>query len=368
MRKITYITGTRADYGLMRKTLKAIEAHPKLDLTIIATGMHLMPEFGETIQDITNDGFHPVIVDAKHKHNKRESLALFFSDFTQGLVKELQKDKPDIILLLGDRAEMLAGAVAGTYLNIPVAHLHGGEISGHVDDTVRHAITKLATIHLPATQESADRIVNMGEKKSDVHVVGAPGLVGITEDILTRIEVEKKFDITPEKDYALIIHHPVNTSKDESGQQIEAIITAAKKTGLELVIGLPNADPGNEHIIKTIKAHEKEENIRTYMSVPHKAFNSLMRYAQAMIGNSSAGIIEAASFKLPVVNVGERQTGRQRSSNTIDVNTNEASIAAGIKQALSKEFKEKIKNLTNVYGDGKTAERVVEILTTIKLR
>ncbi|MBN1275033.1 UDP-N-acetylglucosamine 2-epimerase (hydrolyzing) [Candidatus Woesearchaeota archaeon] len=367
MRKITYITGTRADYGLMRKTLKAIEAHPDLQLTIIATGMHLMPTFGKTIKDIIDDGFNPVTIDVKHEQGTRESLALFFGDFFQGLIKQLQKSKPDILLLLGDRAEMLAGAVAGTYLSIPVAHLHGGEKSGHVDDSVRHAITKLARIHLPATQESAERIISMGEQKKDVHVVGAPGLVGITEDLMPKEEIAKHFGMEPKNDYLLIIHHPVSISQDESGRQIEAIITAAKKTGLDILIGLPNADPGNEHIIKIIKEQEEETDVHTYTSLPHKTFSSLMSHAQVMIGNSSAGIIEAASFKLPVVNVGERQTGRERSGNVIDTDTDEKSIAEGIKKALSKEFKERVRGVKNVYGDGKTDKRVAEILSTIEL-
>lgn len=368
MRKITYITGTRADYGLMRKTLEAIDTHPRLGLSIIATGMHLMPEFGLTINDIKHDGFKPVIVDAIHEEDKQESLALFFGDFFQGLIKELQKNRPDILLLLGDRAEMLAGAVAGIYLNIPVAHLHGGEISGHIDDTVRHAISKLAQIHLPATQESAQRIKRMGEDEKNIHVVGAPGLDDITQDLLTREEIEGQFNMPEGKEYLIIIHHPVSSSKEKAGKQMDTIITAAKKTGLDLVIGIPNADPGNKHIIEAIRKHEKELDVHTYTSLPHKTFNSLMRYASAMIGNSSAGIIEAASFLLPVVNVGERQHGRQRSGNVIDVDYNEESISTGIKKALSKAFKEQMKGIINVYGDGKTAKRVAGLLATIKLR
>ena len=367
MRKITYITGTRADYGLMRRTLQAIDEHPEMNLTIIATGMHLMKEFGETINDIRDDGFHPAVIEARHEHGRRESLALFFSEFMKGLIKELEENKPDIILLLGDRAEMLAGAVAGTYLGIPVAHLHGGEKSGHVDDSVRHAITKLSSIHLPATQESAQRIKSMGVDESSIHVVGAPGLVGITQGLLTREELERGFGIGKGKKYLLVIHHPVNTSQEEAGTQMEAIIRAARKSGLETLIGMPNADPGNELIIEAIRKHEKEEGVHIFTSVPHKTFNSLMKHASAMVGNSSAGIIEAASFRLPVVNVGERQRGRERSGNTIDVGCDEESIAAGIRRALSEEFTGSMRELKNVYGEGKTDKRVAELLASIKL-
>lgn len=368
MRRITYITGTRADYGLMRKTLQAIEAHPQLQLRIIATGMHLMPQYGETIKEIRKDGFEPAIVDAKHATGDASSMAVFFSEFTRGLIAALRKKKPDLILVLGDRAEMLAGTVAGVYMGIPVAHLHGGEVSGHFDDAVRHAITKLATIHLPATEQSAKRIESMGEDAGSIHVVGAPGLVGITEGLMKKEDLCKELGIPEEKGFLLIIEHPVDGSQERAGEQMQAVISAAQKTGLELVIIYPNADAGSDNIIATIKRHEHDEHVHIYRSLPHKTFISCMRYAAAMIGNSSGGIIEAASFKLPVVNVGDRQEGRQRSGNTIDVKYDEKSIAAGIEKALSKEFKEKLKGVVNAYGNGKTAERVAELLATAKLR
>ena len=195
MRKILYITGTRADYGLMRSVLREIESHPRLELEIAATGMHLMEEFGRTIEEVKKDGFKIHEIDATYEKDDKESMLNFIGKFIQLLAKKIEEINPDIILLLGDRGEMLAGAIVGAYLTIPTAHLHGGEVTSTVDELARHAITKLAHIHLPPTEKSAERIIKMGEDPLNVFVVGPPGIDSIlNENLIEPTELSKKYD------------------------------------------------------------------------------------------------------------------------------------------------------------------------------
>jgi len=195
-RKILYVSGTRADYGLMRETLYKIKSNPNLEIEIVAAGMHIMPEFGNTVDEIKKDGFKIHKIDARYEKDDKESMAIFIGKMVQLLVKEIKKIKPDIILLLGDRGEMLAGAIVGVYLSIPIVHIHGGDVTGTVDDTVRGAITKLSDIHFSATKKSAENIKKMGEDHNRIFIVGAPGIDEIVnEKLISRIEIVKKFKI-----------------------------------------------------------------------------------------------------------------------------------------------------------------------------
>ncbi|MGP8337880.1 MAG: UDP-N-acetylglucosamine 2-epimerase [Methanosarcinaceae archaeon] len=368
-RKILYITGTRADYGLMQSVLRAIEEHPKLELELIVTGMHIMPEFGMTINEIKKDGFKIHEIDATYEKDNKESMANFMGEFIQLLTKKVDEIKPDLILVLGDRGEMLAGAIVGAYLTIPVAHLHGGEITSTVDEFSRHAITKLAHIHLPATEKSAERIIKMGEDPSNVFVVGAPGLDSIlNENLIEPAELSKKYNLDSSKPIFMVVQHPVTTEVRDAHEHI-------RKT-LEVIVGLrhqtiliyPNADAGSRGIIEVIKEYEKYSFIKTFKSIPHKEYLSLMKMVTVMVGNSSSGIIEAPSFGLPVINIGSRQEGRERAENVIDVDYDKEQIKTAIKKAFDDEnFKEKIKNCKSPYGDGKAGVRIADILSEIKI-
>jgi len=367
-RKILYISGTRADYGLMKSVLREIEQNPKLNLEIIVTGMHLMKEFGITLREIEKDGFKIHKINVIYEEDNKESMANFIGKFIQLLTKKIKKIKPDIILLLGDRGEMLAGAIVGAYLTIPVAHLHGGEITSTVDEFSRHAITKLAHIHFPATKKSAERIIKMGEEPWRVHVVGAPGLDTILNSkLLSRDEIGKKFPIKSKEPFILLIQHPVTTEIEEAGKQMEETMKAIKELKINTIVIYPNSDAGGRKIIKVIKKYSNEKFIHSYKSINHLDYLSLMKHAAVMVGNSSSGIIEAPSFKLPVVNIGIRQEGRERANNIIDVPYNKEKIKKAIKIALSKEFKVKLKKCKNPYGDGKTGKRVANILAKIKI-
>lgn len=368
-RKILYITGTRADYGLMKSVLKAIEEHPKLELEIVATGMHLMPEFGMTIKEIKKDGFKIHEIDATYENDNKESMTNFVGKCIQLLTKKIKEIKPDIILLLGDRGEMLAGAIVGAYLTIPVAHIHGGDITSTVDEPIRHAITKLAHIHFPATEKSAERIIKMGEDQSRVFVVGAPGLDTIlSEKLIAPDELSKRYYLDLSKPILLVVQHPVTTEIEGAHEQIRETLEAVLELKHQTVFVYPNADAGGRKMIEVIKEYEEYPFINSFKSIPHREYLSLMGIAGVMIGNSSSGIIEAPSFGLPVVNIGSRQEGRQRAENVIDVDYDKEQIKAAIKKALyDEDFKEKVKNCKNPYGDGKAGVNIADVLSKIKI-
>ena len=368
-RKILYITGTRADYGLMKSVLREIENHPKLELEVIATGMHLMPEFGMTINEIKKDGFKIHEIAATYEQDNKQSMANFVGKFIQLLTDKVKKIKPDIIMVLGDRGEMLAGVIVGTYLTIPVAHIHGGDISSTVDEIVRHAITKLAHIHFPATEKSAERIIKMGEDPSNVFVVGAPGLdIILNENLIEPTKLSEKYNLDLSEPILLVIQHPVTTEVDDAPTQIRETLEAISELRYQTILIYPNADAGGRNMIKVIKEYEKHPFIKIFKNIPYKEYLSLMNIASVMVGNSSSGIIEAPSFGLPVVNIGTRQEGRQRAENVIDVDYDKEQIKAAIKKALYDEvFKEKVRNCNNPYGDGKAGVRIADILSKIKI-
>ena len=368
-RKILYISGTRADYGLMENTLKEINKHPKLELEIVVTGMHLMEEFGMTINEIKKNRFKIHEIDATYENDNKESMANFIGKFVQLLTKKVNEIKPDIILLLGDREEMLAGAIVGTYLTIPVVHIHGGDISSTVDELARHAITKLAHIHLPATKNSAERIIKMGEDPSNVFVVGAPGLDSIlNENLIEPTKLSEKYNLDLSKPILLLVQHPVTAEVENAPTQIRETLEAISELRYQTILIYPNADAGSRKMIDVIKEYKKYIFIKTFKNIPHKEYLSLMRITSVMVGNSSSGIIEAPSLGLPVINIGSRQEGRERAENVIDVDYDREQIKIAIKKAFyDKDFKKKVKNCLNPYYRCKTGKHIADILSRIKI-
>ncbi len=369
MKKIAVITGTRADYGILKPVLNAINEHPGLELSLIVIGMHLLKEFGYTIKEIEKDGFK-INAKIEELYNEDSGIGMAKS-IGKGIIRIseiLDKVKPDILLLLGDRGEMLGGAITATYMNIPIAHIHGGEVSGNVDEPIRHAITKLAHIHFPATEKSAERIIKMGEDPSNVFVVGAPGLDSIlNEKLIEPTELSEKYNLELSKSILLVMQHPVTTEVEDAPDQICETLEAILELKHQTILIYPNADAGGRRIIDVIKEYEKYPFIKTFKSISHMEYLSLMKIAGVMVGNSSSGIIEAPSFGLPVVNIGSRQQGRQRVENVIDVGHVKEEIKAAIKKALyDEDFKEKVKNCKNPYGDGKAGVRIADILSKIK--
>jgi UDP-hydrolysing UDP-N-acetyl-D-glucosamine 2-epimerase len=369
MKKILYISGTRADYGLMRETLLAIRRHPKLKVEIVATGMHLMPEFGNTIDEVRKDNFKIHRIEAVYKRDNKESMANFIGEFVLKLTKAVKQIKPDIILVLGDRAEMVAGAIVGAYLTIPVAHIGGGDVTSTVDEIARHAITKLSHIHLVATKKVRERIIKMGEDPWRVYRVGAPGLDSIVnEKLFSKKEIAKKYKLNLREPILLFLQHPVSIEIEDAAWQMKQTMEAIKELGYQTIVIYPNADAGGRKMIKVIEKYRKYPFIQIYKNIPHKDFLSLMTVANVMVGNSSSGIVEAPSFSLPVVNIGIRQQGREKAANVIDTKPALKEIIKAIRKALYDEkFKEKVKKCKNPYGDGKASARIAKILNLIKI-
>jgi UDP-hydrolysing UDP-N-acetyl-D-glucosamine 2-epimerase len=370
MRKIAVITGTRSEYGIFKSVLKELQANAEMRLSLIVIGMHLSPEFGYTVDEIEKDGYKiGAKVAVLHDEDTKASMARSIGECLSRTAEALEKIEPDILLALGDRSEMLVGAVAATYMGIPIAHIHGGEVSGSVDEPVRHAITKLAHLHFAATKESADRIKKMGEEPWRVHVVGAPGLdLILSEEIPKPEKMAAKYELDFSKPVVLVLQHSVVTEADEAAGQIRKTLEAIKDLDLQTVLIYPNADAGGRSMIKSIKEYEKYPFIKTFKSIPHEDYLGLMRLASVMVGNSSSGIIEAPSFALPVVNIGNRQIGRQRAGNVIDVSHDREEITRAVRKALfDKTFRETVKDCKNPYGDGKAGKRIARILGQVEL-
>jgi GDP/UDP-N,N'-diacetylbacillosamine 2-epimerase (hydrolysing) len=372
MRKIAVVTGTRAEYGILLPVLKAIGAQQGLKLLLVVTGMHLLPEFGNTVEEIERDGWKiDARVDMLQTGDTGSAMAKSVGVGIMKLAQTWEKLKPDIILVLGDRMEPLAATISGAYMNIPVAHIHGGDSStGGLDEYARHAITKFAHIHFPATQKSAARIIKMGEDEWRVHVVGSPALdVILNEPLLSAKAIAKKFRIDTSQPLILLVQHPVTTASDEAPAQIKETLEAVVTLGYPVIQLYPNADAGGRRMIEIIKEYEKKHpNIKTIISLPRSEYLSLMKIASVLIGNSSSGMIDAPSFGIPVVNIGTRQEGRERGNNVIDVAHDRQEIIAAIKKALTdKEFLKQVKNRYNPYGDGKAGVRIAEILSNMKI-
>jgi UDP-N-acetylglucosamine 2-epimerase (non-hydrolysing)/GDP/UDP-N,N'-diacetylbacillosamine 2-epimerase (hydrolysing) len=369
-RKIAVVTGTRADYGILKPVLKKIEAHPDMDLSLIVTGMHLSKEFGYTIREIKKDGFKiDATIRMLSSDDTGAGMAKSLGKCLLGAVKVLKRIKPEIVLLLGDRAEMLAFAIAAAYTNRVIAHISGGDISGHIDNSVRHAIVKLAHIHFESTKRSAERVIKMGEDPSTVFTVRSPSVDSILhEKLLTREEICKKYGLDPSRPILLVIQHPVLTEADSASSHIRETLEATVELNHQTVVIYPNSDAGGRRMIKVIKEFEKYPFIKTLKSIPHIDYLSLMKASAVMIGNSSSGITEAPSFGLPVVNIGTRQIGRERAGNVINADYKKKEIITAVNKALyDKSFIKKIKKVKNPYGDGKAAQRIVEILNKIPI-
>jgi UDP-N-acetylglucosamine 2-epimerase (non-hydrolysing)/GDP/UDP-N,N'-diacetylbacillosamine 2-epimerase (hydrolysing) len=372
-KRIAVLTGARSEYGLLRPVMDRIAKRKDLQLFTLVTGSHLNKRSGYTAKDIIRDGFKidvkiPMYVNLGSSDIR---IPLSLSRGLGGIVKALKKTGPDILLLLGDRGEALMGAIAAAYLNIPIAHIHGGDqcAGADIDDNIRHAITKLAHIHFPVTEKSAQRILGLGEEKWRIHTVGAPGLDSIFSKTLpSREEVADLLNLDLDKPIILLVQYAVSSETEKAAKQMEETMRAILELNLQTVILYPVTDPGNLAIIKIIEKYKNHLFLRIKKSLPHDIFLGLMKIADVMVGNSSSAIMEAPSFKLPAVNIGIRQADRERSNNIIDVNHNSDEIKKAILKAVRDDnFKQRVRQGKSPYGDGQSARRIVNILSGIKI-
>jgi UDP-N-acetylglucosamine 2-epimerase (non-hydrolysing)/GDP/UDP-N,N'-diacetylbacillosamine 2-epimerase (hydrolysing) len=370
-RKITVVTGTRAEYGILYPVMKAIEESIDLKLSIIATGMHLSSEFGHTVDEIKKDGFKiDAEVDMILSGDSQLSMVKSLGIGIMGIAQTLEVIKPDFVMVCGDRSEAFAAAVSAAYMLIPVAHLLGGDAAAgsNIDDSIRFAITKFAHIHFVATEEHAERIRKLDEESWRVRVVGSPALDTILHvKMPPSSQVLKDFSLDGENPIALVVQHPTSIYARDSKKEMRETMEALSELQLQSVVIYPNADAGGRAMIQVIREYENRHYVKLFKSLPREKYLALMTVANVMIGNSSSGIIEAPSFQLPVVNVGIRQKGRIRAENVIDVGYDRKEIRNAIEKALcDASFKRKVKNCINPYGDGRASQRIVKILQETK--
>jgi GDP/UDP-N,N'-diacetylbacillosamine 2-epimerase (hydrolysing) len=366
-KKIVVTTGTRADYGILRSILDEIKNSKKLDLKLIVTGSHFSKEHGMTVNQIKKDGYKITakIIKIPKIDSKFETTKIFAETIIE-FSKIFKKLKPDINVILGDRDEMFASALAAYRMNIPNAHIHGGDKSGGLDEYTRHAITKLSNIHFAATKNSANRILKMGEKSEVIFHTGSPSIDELVKNKITTItELKEKYGTEITDNKILLVQHPVTTEIDETENQINetlnAIIKLQKKT---IVIGT-NLDPGNKIIHKKIKELTKKYNfINFYPTLPRNDYLGFLKICKVLVGNSSSGIIEASFFRKPVVNIGIRQKFREKGPNVIDV---ERFTHKSISNAIEKALKSKKLKQSSIYGKGHAAKKIIKHLEEIKL-
>ena len=363
-RKIAVVTTSRADYSLLYWPLREFTAHPEMDLKLIALGPHLSPEFGLTVNEIERDGFE---VDARIEcllsSDTDVAMAKTIGIATQSLADYLGRLRPDLLLLTADRYEMLAPAAVALALRIPIAHVEGGEVSeGAIDDAVRNALTKLSHIHFTSTAAARRRVIAMGEEEWRVHQVGAPALEHLRRSaVLSREELESRLGIDLSIPTAMVTFHPATIAQDTT-READALFTALESVAGQLLFCYPNADAGSRALIRRLPA-----NAKTFVNLDPAAYWSLLSYVDLLIGNSSSGIIEAASFELPVVNVGIRQQGREHGCNVIDAAATVEAIGAAIQTARSAEFRRALRGMGNPYGDGQSAAKIASVLATVEL-
>lgn len=366
---IVYVSGTRADYGLMRSTLIELNSSDRFKLSIIVTGMHLSHKYGKTIDEIKKDNFHILgVINLNLEDNSLSGMSKSLGTCLIGISDILSDSDPDLILIQGDRGEALAGAIAGAHMNILVCHVSGGDKTGSIDDKIRNSITKFADIHLPATQFSFDRIVNgFNVSDKDAHIVGEPGLddLLISRDI-SREELFSKYNIPADKELLLIIQHPVTDEFEDSANQMRMTLQAVSIFKASKLIIYPNSDAGGVKMIEIINEYEGQNMFYTLKNLPRDEFILFMKYASVLIGNSSSSIVESPTLHIPAINIGNRQKGRMQSQNIINVDYNETEIVKAIEIALNDEkFKIIVREAINPYGDGKTGVRIKDILTNI---
>ena len=372
-RKICVVTGTRAEYGLLYWLIKEIENDNKLELKIIATGMHLSPEFGLTYKEIEKD----------FKIDKKIEI-LLSSDTSIGLSKtmglaqisfaEAYDDlKPDIIVVLGDRYEIFSAVSAAMIARIPIVHLHGGEATeGIIDEAIRHSITKMSHLHFTATEEYKNRVVQLGEEPNRVFNVGGIGIENIKRlKLLTKDEFEKSIDFKLNIKNILVTFHPVTLESKTSKTQFQELLdTIDELKDTNIIFTKTNGDIDGRIINSMIDEYTNKNSNKSIAitSMGQLNFLSCLQYMDFIIGNSSSGLLEAPSFKIGTINIGDRQNGRIKAKSVIDCSPNKKSIKETIKKIYSNEFQTLLKNVRNPYGDGYASQKIIKVLKTVKLK
>jgi GDP/UDP-N,N'-diacetylbacillosamine 2-epimerase (hydrolysing) len=369
MKKILFLTGSRGEWGYIRPILRLLKERKNIKSILVVTNMHLLPSYGNSYKEIENDGFHidykiQMSLDGYSHYTQAKSLGICLTS----LPDIIDVEKPDWILLAGDRGEQLMGAIAGAYTYTPVAHIQAGEVSGNIDGMTRHAIGKLVHIHFASNEDAVQRLINLGEEDFRIFNVGAPQIDEMIQGEISSLpDIQNKLLIDLTKGYLLAVMHPVTEEANKAGSQAELFIKVLNTFDCTKVVILPNNDAGSDSVKYAIENY-KRGMYHVYANLNRADYLGLLKNCSCIVGNSSSGLLEAPTFKVPAVNIGRRQNLRYRGINVIDVDFNFDKIVFAIKKALSTEFKEYLfKNCVNPYGDGHSAERIVDLLVNTKI-
>lgn len=369
-RKILFVLESRATYGYSKNVMLAMREFPELSLQTIVTGMHLIPELGHSINLIRADGFPvdaevPLAPASESRGAWAKAMGLGMAGFA-GALEDLD---PDIVVLSGDRVETLACCIAASYMNVPTAHIQAGDKSGHIDDIARMAIAKFAHLHFASCEESAERVRRLGEQEFRIFNVGAPQLDNIVGvDYAADMVVADRSEIDLTQPYILLVQHPVLVERDEAKAQSAATVEAALSVGLPVIWIYPNADLGYQQVVDLIEESMSEPDLLVLRNVEREAYLKLLANAAVLVGNSSSGLLEAPSFRIPVVNIGNRQRGRMQASNILNCGHEPAEIESAIKKALENpDFRDQCAKAVNPHGDGKSGPKICRILSEVSL-
>ncbi len=370
-KRICVVTGSRAEYGVLYHTIKGIKASRDLELQLVVTGMHLSKEFGYTVQEIENDGFAIAdrvdnLLSADSSIGIAKSVGLGILGFTDCF----RRLDPDILLIVGDRFEIFAAASAAMPMNIPIAHISGGELTaGAIDEQIRHAITKMSHLHFVAVEENAARVRQMGEEPWRIHTVGGPWVDNIrTIKKLSRKALRKSLGICLTGPTILVTYHPETLQSVKTSSHIRNLLDALDRFDAEIIFTYPNADTGGRVIISAIEGFTaSRRNAKAFKSLGSLRYLSLLSHVDLLVGNSSSGMVETQSFKLPTVNIGKRQEGRLVTENIICTGRSCNAIAAAIEKGLSSSFRRSIAGMVNPYGRDGAAKNIVRVLTEVRL-
>ena len=369
MKKIMIITGSRGEWGYIRPIMRLIDKRDDVQYVLVVTNMHLLPAYGSSYKEIENDGFKihykvHMSLDGYSHVTQAKSLGIFLN----ALPDIIDNEKPDWILLAGDRGEQLMGAIAGAYTYTPVAHIQAGELSGNIDGMTRHAIGKLVHLHFAANQDAADRLIKLGEEPFRVHNVGAPQIDEMVNAQFTSLEeIEEKLCVKLQDGYILGVMHPVTEEADKAEAQAEIFIKSLNQFKEPKIIILPNNDAGSKGVKMAINEY-REGEYHMYANLKREDYLGLLKNANCIVGNSSPGLLEAPTFNVPAVNIGRRQNMRFRGINVIDVPFEQKKVVEAISKAMSNEFRSYLqRECTNPYGDGHSSERILDLLINTKI-
>lgn len=371
IKKICVVTGTRAEYGLLKPLIETINNKKEYELKLVVTGMHLSPEFGLTYKSIENDGYNidekiEILMSSDTSVGTTKSMALAMISFSE----YFNRTKPDLLIVLGDRYEIFSVSIAATLAHIPIAHLHGGETTeGAYDEVFRHSITKMSYLHFASTKEYANRIIQLGEEPQRVFDVGAIGVENIVKmKLMSLSELEESIGFKLDVPFGLVTFHPVTLESGTSREQVTELLNSLDKfKNMKFIITKANSDNDGRIINKLLDDYyeKNKERVILFTSMGQLRYLSAMKYCSMVIGNSSSGIIEAPTFRIPTINIGDRQKGRIQAVSVINCRPIEKEITESINKVLDGKYFEVLKNMKNPYGDGETVEKIMEIIDTV---